>query len=570
MIQTQQIGKYEIIEKIGAGGFGEVFKARDTLLNKVRALKVPFSKIADIEKALAEARHQAEISHRAVVQVHAVEEIEDKWIISMDYAGGGNLRSRLEKHGPISVDRAVGYTIELAGALSESHSKGLLHYDIKPENILFDDDQIKLTDFGVARKMEKTGKKMSRIIGTVEYMGPEQLNGYEDKRSEIWSLGTVFYEMLTGRVCFEGRVETDLILSINQGEYTPARRLKPGVPKAVERIINKMLRRDPERRYQSMDDVIKDLTSLGATCAPEKPKSIVPSIMIFAIVTLCSFGGGVLYANKAGILDITFLQQFRQVKLEPLPEDILRLGPESLFGRGLTEVENGDYQLAYQIFNRIEKSAGAPELREKAAFYKASIALHYLKDDDLALAGFNNYLKSYSDSQNPFVGNAHYFIGQIYFEKKNDFYRAIKHLTAVIEKFPENYNVGAARILMEKAAIQLVKSDDTLELTVKSAMSGFKPNNILSLLISLLGLISAVAMPLAWIMSQYHQPQISDIPSVRSGFRQMLKHKAIKKLIFIVIISQILSFALTHYQSHLEYKESTSAIRKVGIHVNER
>ena len=571
MFQTETIGKYEIIERIGEGGFGEVFRVLDPDLQVERAIKVPFTQSSDIDEALSEARKQARLNHEAVVQVHHVDKVDGKWVIIMDYAGGGNLKDKLKKEGPLALDKSVQFIDSLAGAVAEAHKNDLLHYDIKPENILFDNDgNVKLADFGLARKMEQAGAKMSRVIGTLEYMGPEQLNGTEDPRSEIWSLGAVFYEMLTGRICFEGENDAQIINKIDSGDFTPLRKLNPNIPIASENIVHKMLTRDTGRRYQNMKAVVDALDPYRKSTAVPRKKPYAAMVIAIIMVFLTSFGGGIYYAHRADIFYIPFLQRLGKIKPATVPEEVLRLDFEDQFERGLDEIEKGNHQLAYQILEYIESQAKNGNLVEKAAFFKASLALHYMKDSDLAFAEFKSFLKKYPQSRSPFAGLAHFFLGQIYFEIKHDYYRAIRHLAALIENFPRSTKLEPAKQLIQASAMQLVKGGSGVGLRMKSILNGFLPNNLISLVVSILGLISALSMPLAWIMTQYHKPEITHTHSVGLGFKAMMKNKAVRKLIIIVIFSQLLSFGLTQYQKSQDYQRSTRALHSVGVSVDNR
>jgi len=317
-----------------------------------------------------------------------------------------------------------------------------------------------------------------------------------------------------------------------------------------------------------MHAVVQDLIDFRKEKPAASKTFLIASILLFSVGSLLSFSGGMLYADKADILNLPFLQRFGKIKPVLLPETIRELDFEDQFEQGMVAIQKGSYQLAYQVFKSIDKNAKDIELKEKAAFYKASIALHYMKDIDLAAAEFKAFLKRYPQSRSAFAGHAHFFLGQIYFKNEKDYYKSIKHLTTVVERYPASNKVEMAKMLIQSAARQIAKEPPSLLPKTKSLAGLFLPNNWISLLVSLLGLISAISMPLAWIMSQYHQPEIAHINSVRSGFRSMLKHKAIKKLIFIVILSQLLSFALTQYQSHLDYQSSAGAANKVGVNVN--
>ena len=180
------LGKYRLEQKLGEGGFGAVFKAFDPDLEVYRAIKVPTLQGEEAQEQLKEARIQVKINHPNIVQVHSVDQFDGKWAIVMEYVEGGSLRDRMKPHKPLPVDDALRYTIGIASGLKEAHDKNILHHDIKPENILFDTKGVpKVADFGIARIVQSSGQDMSRVMGTVSYMAPEQLEGTADLRSDI-------------------------------------------------------------------------------------------------------------------------------------------------------------------------------------------------------------------------------------------------------------------------------------------------------------------------------------------------------------------------------------------------
>jgi serine/threonine protein kinase len=569
--EPNKIGRYEIRSKIGDGGFGEVFRVYDPDLDVERAIKVPFSQGGHIERALQEARNQARVSHPAILRVYDVEQVDGKWAIIMEYASGGSLRERIEKEGRLSVEESLEQIENLANALAEAHRKNILHYDIKPENILFDDrGHAKLGDFGISRRIEQEGKKVSRVTGTIQYMGPEQLNGIEDKRSEIWSLGAVLYEMLTGRACFEGATDAQIIDRIRRADFVAIEKVNTDVPKEVLAILSQMLTLDPAERYQNMNHLVEDLRGLreGDTAKLKSPlgKWV---ILLLAVNVFISTAGGLIYAHRTEILNLGFFDRIRAIETVPIPESINALDPGQQFLEARTHIEKGEYQLAYQILKKVEETAENKSLKEKACFYKASLALNYMKEIDLALSEFKSYLEKYPAGE--FAGEAHYFLGGIYYEQRNDLHKAIQHLTTVVEKYPQSAHIQTAEFLIQDAAKQLAAEEKGPVDTVKSVLQGFLPNNWVSLLISLLGLISAIAIPIAALMAPMGGGAEGKEGAGGGWSRYIRRHKMLeKKLILIVIISQIMSFTLTQYQNLLDQQRSKGALERIGISVGKR
>ena len=277
-------GKYKIIEEIGRGGMGVVYKAKDTKLKRHVALKFLPAELTQNKMAKArfiqEAQAAAALDHPNICMVHEVDEFEDLTFISMSFIEGQSLKDKLES-GPLDIDKAKDIILQVAEGLKEAHEKGIVHRDIKPANIMLTKKgQAKIMDFGVAKLswgIDLT--KTSTIIGTVAYMSPEQARGEDvDHRSDIWSLGAMFYEMLTGERPFHKDHEQALIFSILNDKPTSASTLRSEVPSDYERIIEKALEKDLSKRFQIVEEFIKALKShlLVSSAKDEKSIAVLP------------------------------------------------------------------------------------------------------------------------------------------------------------------------------------------------------------------------------------------------------------------------------------------------------
>lgn len=270
--------KYRILEKIGEGGMGEVYKAEDPDLKRIVAIKVISSKeSADSNREtrfLREARAAASVNHPNIVSIFDLGKKGGKFFIVMEYVEGESLRKKL-RHGPVRIDSLLSYASEVCLALEEAHSRGLLHRDVKPENILIaPGDRVKLVDFGLARKMESADEadpnpKPDRItdsgtaVGTPYYMSPEQLRGDElDARSDIFSLGIVMYEMATGRLPFSGSNPLAIAASILKDRVMPITVPPESVGRKLTSIVERCLEKDPARRFESATSLRKALEKL--------------------------------------------------------------------------------------------------------------------------------------------------------------------------------------------------------------------------------------------------------------------------------------------------------------------
>lgn len=259
----QIISHYRILEKLGEGGMGVVYKAQDTRLDRIVALKfLPHHLTAnEAEKArfLQEAKAAAALNHPNVCSVIDIQEENEQQFIIMEYVEGSTLRRKLPLQ---KVDDAIQYAIQIGEALKAAHVKGIVHRDVKSENIMLTSDgRIKVMDFGLAKlKGSLKLTRTSSTVGTLAYMAPEQIQGGEvDARSDIFSFGIVLFEMLTGRTPFRGEHDAAMMYSIVNEEPDSILKHRPHASAEIERIIRRALEKDPEDRYQHVDDMVSEL-----------------------------------------------------------------------------------------------------------------------------------------------------------------------------------------------------------------------------------------------------------------------------------------------------------------------
>ena len=257
---------YKILEKLGSGGMGTVYKAQDTKLERFVALKFlsPHLSQAEEEKKrfIHEAKAASALDHPNICNIHEIDETEDGQVfIAMACYEGESLKDKIDR-GPMPIDEVLDITIQIEQGLNKAHEKGIVHRDIKPSNIFITADGIaKIIDFGLAKLGGRTViTKEGSTLGTVNYMSPEQTRGDEvDHRTDIWSLGVVLYEMLTGKLPFKGDYDQAVVYSILNGEPEPLTSLRTGVPMELEQIVNKTLAKRPDDRYQHSNDLLVDL-----------------------------------------------------------------------------------------------------------------------------------------------------------------------------------------------------------------------------------------------------------------------------------------------------------------------
>ena len=262
----QTISHYEIIDKLGEGGMGIVYKAHDNKLDRTVALKFLGHHIgsSDDEKArfINEAKAASALDHVNICNIHAIEESEEgSLFIVMAFYEGMSLSERIEK-GPLPIEDAINYAIQISSGLQKAHDKKIIHRDLKPANIFItDDNQVKIIDFGLAKAANQgIITKTGTALGTAPYMSPEQSTAVQsDHRTDVWSLGVVLYEMITGLRPFKSEYASALVYSILNEEPEPVTALRTGVPMELEKIVQKCLEKDPADRYQRTDDLIVDL-----------------------------------------------------------------------------------------------------------------------------------------------------------------------------------------------------------------------------------------------------------------------------------------------------------------------
>ncbi len=270
---NRQLGPYEIIEKLGEGGMGAVYKARDTRLNRFVAVKVlPPDKLTNEDRRrrfLQEAQSASALNHPNIVVIHDIAEFDGQDAIVMEYLAGKTLDRVIGPRG-LPLAEALRHAIDIASGLEAAHAAGIVHRDLKPSNVIVNENgRAKLLDFGLAKlagpaeagendatRTVANQTEQGTILGTASYMSPEQAEGKKlDARSDLFSFGTVLYEMVMGRKAFQGDTTISTITAILRDEPKPISAELPGVPRELERIIQRCLRKDPARRFQTAADL---------------------------------------------------------------------------------------------------------------------------------------------------------------------------------------------------------------------------------------------------------------------------------------------------------------------------
>jgi serine/threonine-protein kinase len=271
-LQGQKVGKYEIIRSLGSGGFGSVYLARDTWLDIKVAIKVPHKQSAELYKLLKEPRLQAALNHPNIVRMIAAEKENRIFFMVMEYIKGKTLEKVLEKEGTLDWTRAVDLLKQIAQGVEHAHNNKIIHRDLRPSNIMVSEEgTAKITDFGTSAWLNSVPYASTRI-GSPPYMAPEQFLGKASYQSDIYSLGCIFYELITGRPPIFDPDPFKILERAQQGKITPPRLRNSKIPREIDEIIMRCLASKVEDRYRRPAELIHALGALKKR--DEKPPEI--------------------------------------------------------------------------------------------------------------------------------------------------------------------------------------------------------------------------------------------------------------------------------------------------------
>ncbi|HEY3203709.1 MAG TPA: protein kinase, partial [Thermoanaerobaculia bacterium] len=333
-----RLGPYEVLSPLGAGGMGEVYKARDTRLERTVAIKVLALRLSSSPESRQrfeqEAKTISQLSHPHICALYDVGREGETEYLVMEYLEGETLSERLVK-GPLLPEQTLRYGIEIADALDKAHRQGIVHRDLKPSDVMLTKSGVKLLDFGLAKAFQPTSSQSAltalptqanltqegTVLGTFQYMAPEQLEGKDtDARTDIFAFGAVLYEMATGKKAFSGSTQASLISAILRGDPKPISQVQPMMPPALDRVVKTCLAKDPEDRWQSAHDVASELKWVAEGSAAGLPVAVASrrknrerlawsvAAMLFIIATLATAG----YVRRAP-------KPPRSVRFEVLP-----------------------------------------------------------------------------------------------------------------------------------------------------------------------------------------------------------------------------------------------------------
>jgi serine/threonine-protein kinase len=277
--RDQIIGKYKILSTIGSGGFGTVYLAEDTWIDKKVALKVPHRQGVDFGELLREPRLLATLNHPNIVTVMTAEKQENIFFIVMEYVTGETLESLIARVGPLDVSLALDYTCQICNALDHAHRQGVLHRDLRPSNVLVSDSGLlKVADFGTSRFLEIAAHGTT-VIGSPPYMAPEQFQGKALFASDIYSLGVTMFQMLTGDLPYDTPSPADLDRLMRGELLVSVRARNPKIPRSINDIVLKAMSPEIHGRYQKAADVLEDILAARAPAESRRsPRSTPPGL----------------------------------------------------------------------------------------------------------------------------------------------------------------------------------------------------------------------------------------------------------------------------------------------------
>ena len=274
LFRGQTLGKYKIVAPLGSGGFGTVYLAQDTWIDKKVALKVPHKQGLDFGELLREPRLLASVSHPNIVAITTAEKQDNVFFIVMEYVQGETLENIIAAQGALDLNRALDFSCQICNAVDHAHRQGVIHRDLRPANVLVgENDMLKVADFGTSRFLEIAAHGTT-VIGSPPYMAPEQFHGKAVFASDLYSLGVTMYQMLTGELPYDTPAPSDLDKLMSGELISPPRLRNPAIPKAINDVVLRAMAPDLTERYQRAADLLEDILAARKVSRARRTPSI--------------------------------------------------------------------------------------------------------------------------------------------------------------------------------------------------------------------------------------------------------------------------------------------------------
>ena len=355
--------RYEILDPLGEGGMGMVYRVRDRETTEILALKLLRPEIACdpamMDRFKNEIRLAHRITHKNVCRIYDFNRVDDLAFFTMEYVDGESLRAYLKRAGKLTPERVIDLTRQITAGLSEAHAQGVIHRDLKPENVMLGrDGLVKLLDFGIARAIESDVVAARTIMGTPEYMAPEQSQGKAiDQRADLYALGLILYECLTGRRAFSGATPVEIALKQLKEKPLPPRKFLSSVPPNLEAAVMRCLEKEPARRFASASELQRALVQPG-TLSQQAPR--MRKTAVFVIVGLLAVLGAYKMLNRQGQPAASSQVQEASANLpdrQQIPEELVKLFEAAKQGDAAAQERIGRLYLEGPARDRDERKA---------------------------------------------------------------------------------------------------------------------------------------------------------------------------------------------------------------------
>lgn len=499
------VGKYQIEQQIGEGGFAKVYKAKHQELGVTRVVKVLKGDLGeDARQALlSEARKQANLSSDRIVAIMDFDTTDEgKPFIVMEYVEGETLRDRLRREKLLPIEMASKIALAVAEALAEAHSHDVVHHDIKPENVMITkDERVKVLDFGIARTIVDEGDTMSRILGTPAYMAPEQIDGKATMAADQWALGVMLVEMITGKRPFEGPTQTSVIHKIaTEGPVIDEEPFAGKEPLLL--AVKRALSKDPSDRFMNMKEFAEALQEYAGTVIVRTIEVASWRKVAAAVLLTLLAVGGVAYARNSDLLSgMLSTISGSEASVEPavLPLSVVNLSEAEKMERAGQYLNENKGHEAYTLYTNVSETTVAPERKEEADLMRAGILVQDLDRPLTARSVYANVSKRSPESpwaQTALMRKAEVELDMGYWD------HAARTLEELLAKYPNSPHSMEAASLAERCRSvaeeeQKAKTQENLKQVIQGSVL---PNNY----IALIALFSSVGGPLIWLLIGFH------------------------------------------------------------------